>query len=214
MGCPGSGKSTSIRFKLAADEGTRRLVWDPGEDYGEFGRVTAKPAEVARAVLDAGASGSFKIVFRPSHDATLEGRQFAALCSLAYAAGNCLFVADELENVMLASWAPPEWRRLVRLGRKRGCRIVAASQVPAGIEKRFWDLATVIRSGKVQGDSAVVIARALMVSPHDVMALPLLDFIERGAAAPVIRWGRIEWRGGRPVQTLLREKSLLVPAPG
>lgn len=213
MGATGAGKSSSIRVKLAADDSPRRLVWDPGEDFSEFGTVTDSERTLARAVVAAGA-GPFRLVYRPSFDTAVSRWQFSRFCALAHAVGNVQVVADELEDVMEANWAPPGWAMLIRKGRKRGCRVIAASQRPAGIEKRIWSMATVIRSGRLNyADDAATVARVLMVDPRDVLRLEPLHFIQRSVYAPVIVWGRIEWRAGRPLEVKLHEKKLLPDLP-
>jgi len=213
MGASGSGKSSSIVAALQADKGSRRIIFDPGGDYAAFGDPVDDVRAALRVVVKAGA-GAFRLVFNPSFDAERARRQFSDLCELAYAAGDVLTVADELEGVMSPSWSPPGWALLVLRGRKRGVRIIGASQRPAGIEKRFWSLATVIRSGRLNyADDAATVARVLMVEPRDVLALADLDFIQRSVRRPVVQWGRIAWARGRPVESILREKNLLPDAP-
>jgi hypothetical protein len=212
MGATGSGKSTAICSKLAVDDGERRLIWNPGGDYDQYGTVTDSQREVYRMVTR---SRSWRVVFNPSFDQDQARAQFGWFCQVAFECGDCLVVADELEDVMTASWAPAGWRALIRKGRKRGCQIIAASQVPAGIEKRFWDQATVIRSGRLNGkDSADTVARVLMVPAAEVLALPELCFIQRSIARPVVTWGRIEWGRGGPREVVIREKNISPGAPG
>jgi len=117
--------------------------------------------------------------------------------------------------VTLASWAPPGWSALIRKGRKYGARIIAASQRPAGIEKKIWSMATVVQSGRLNElEDARTVARVLMVDPLEVIALPQLAWIRRSIYKPVIQRGRIEWRSGRPHDVLLSEKNLPVPGAG
>lgn len=210
MGATGAGKSSSICEALAADDSARRLIYDPGDDYGDFGQVVGELAPVHRAIMKGGA---FRFVYRPSINLATARAQFDALCQLAYYAGELLLVADELQDVMLPNWAPAWWSALVRKGRKRGVRIIAASQRPAGIEKGLWSMATVIRSGRLNHlDDARTVAYVLMVEPAEVMALPQLAWIQRSIYKPVIVRGRIEWRAGRPHSLILSERAL--PAPG
>lgn len=213
MGATGAGKSTAIRIKLAADRAPRRLIWDPAGDYSDCGQVVTDAKQFGALVLAASHAGPLRLVYRPPFDVEKERAHFGQFCTLAYAAGDVLVVADELASVMTATWAPAGWRRLVRLGRKRGCRIVAASQRPAGIEKDFWDMATVIRSGWVRGASADTMADALMVDRSEVMALAPLHFIQRSIYEPVIQWGRIEWRAGEPLEIPMQVKKLVPDAP-
>lgn len=208
MGASGSGKSSAVIELLHGDEGPRRVIYDPKGEYAAFGEVFSDLRLVSRAVVAAGA-GPFRIVFSPTFDMERARVEFGLLCELAHATGDVLLVADELEDVMLPNWAPAGWRMLIRRGRSRGCRILAASQVPAGIEKRFWDQATVIRSGRLNGyDSAVTVARVLMVEPAELVALAPMRWIQRSVYRPVIQRGRLEWRRGRPVSVVTSDNPL------
>jgi hypothetical protein len=207
MGATGAGKSSSICEALG-DDGARRLIgYDPGEDYGEYGQVVHELSVIHRAIVK-GAS-DFRFIYRPSINLVKARGQFDALCQLAYYAGELLLVADELQDVMLSNWAPPWWCALVRKGRKRGVRIIAASQRPAGIEKGLWSMATMIRSGRLNHlEDARTVGQVLMVEPAEVMALPQLHWIQRSIYKPAIVRGRIEWRQGRPHSVVMSEKSL------
>lgn len=214
MGATGAGKSSSICCALAQDQGPRRLIFDPGEDYGAFGTVTDSLASIHKQII--GAPGApFRFVYRPSINLAIARGQFDAFCQLAYIAADLLVVADELQDVTLPNWAPPWWSALVRKGRKRGVRIIAASQRPAGIEKGIWSMATLIQSGRLSdAEDARTVARVLMVDPWEVVGLPPLHWIRRSIYAPVILRGRVEWRTGRPHDRVLSKKNLPIPGPG
>ena len=213
MGATGSGKSSSIVELLENDDGPRRILYDPGRDYGRFGETVPDLKALARRVVAAG-RGPFSLVFNPTFDRDRDCREFGLLCELAWAAGNVMLAADELAGVMLPNWAPAGWLKLVSTGRKRGVRIVAASQRPAQVEKSFWDQATVVRCGRLNGlDSAATVARVLMVDPRELIALPPMHWIQRSIYKPIIVRGRIEWQGGHPHSVILSKKSLPGAAP-
>jgi len=212
MGATGAGKSASIFAALAADPAPRLMIWDFKGEYLKFGFECVTRKALFDRLAAAGA-GPFRLVFRPSFDVEVGRAQFNWFCKVAHAAGDVLVIADELHRVMLPNWSPAGWGLLVCLGRARGVRIIAASQRPAGIEKGFWDQATVIRSGRLNGDaSARTVAGVLLVPWAEIVALPPLYWIQRSIYKPVIRRGRIEWRSGWPRDVLLSEKNL--PAPG
>jgi len=214
MGATGAGKSSTITAALAADSGPRRLIYDPGEDFGAFGDVVHS----RQALFDqikAGAGKAFRVVFRPRLDLDLVALrgEFNWFCNVAVAVcrahGDTLIVVDELEDVVTATWAPPWWGQLIRKGRKLGARVVAASQRPAGIEKRIWSMATVVQSGRLNDiEDARTVARVLMVDPLEVVGLEPLHWIRRSIYKPVILRGRIEWRGGVPADADVVEKPL------
>jgi hypothetical protein len=216
MGATGAGKSSTICAALAADDGPRRLIYDPGEDYGAFGDICPSIQVVYDRVVRAGA-GPFRLVFRPPFDLVRARAEFNLFCLIAFRVcmerGDVLVVADELEDVTLASWAPPGWSQLIRKGRKHGARIIAASQRPAGIEKKIWSMATVVQSGRLNElEDARTVARVLMVDPLEVIALPQLSWIRRSIYKPAIVRGRIEWVGGRPREVIISEKPLPFPS--
>lgn len=212
MGATGSGKSTAVRLALDARPPARLLVWDLKGEYLHYGDECSSE-RVLYARVSASWSGSFRCVFRPSFDVNEGRRQFDWFCQLAYALARVHVVADELHRVMLPNWSPAGWNQLVSMGRSRGVSIIAASQRPAGIEKSFWDQATVIRSGRLNGAaSSRAIADVLMVPWQEVVALPPLAWIQRSIYEPVIVRGRIEWRSGRPVNVIESKKNL--PTPG
>ena len=212
MGATGAGKSSTICAALAADDGPRRLVYDPGEDYGSFGDVFTTRRALFDRVARAGA-GPFRVVFRPPFDLVRARFEFNWFCLLAFRVcverGDVLIVADELEDVTLPSWAPPGWAQLIRKGRKHGARVIAASQRPAGIEKRIWSMATVVQSGRLNDiEDARTVGRVLMVDPLEVMALPQLAFLRRSIYEPAIVSGRIEWKSGAPREVITGKRPL------
>lgn len=209
MGATGAGKSTAVRLHVAASSPRRLLVWDPKGEYRALGRQVGTVAGVSKLARAAGHHGPLAAVFRPSFDTKEARSQFDWFCRLAYALGDVQVVADELHQVMTSGWAPAGWNRLVSMGRERAARLIAASQRPADMAKVFWDQATVIRSGRLNGEaSARAVAGVLMVPWQEVVALPDLHFIQRSVRRPVIVWGRIEWTRGAPREVVIREKNL------
>jgi hypothetical protein len=157
-------------------------------------------------------AGPFLLVFNPKYDLAIARRDFSDLCELAFIAGDVLVVADEMQDVMLPNWSPAGWALLLRKGRKRGVRIIGASQRPAGIEKNIWSMATLIRSGRLNYmDDAQAVARVLMVDPYEIIALRPLHWLQRDISEPFILRGHIEFRGGQPVNVVDRKINL--PAP-
>jgi hypothetical protein len=209
LGATGSGKSSAIRAAVA-DAEPRLMVWDYKREYRRLGHVCeTRQAFYDRAV--AAWRGSFRLVFCPSFDVEAGRREFDWFCQLAYWLGDVLLVADELHRVMTASWSPMGWNLAVTLGRARGVRIIAASQRPAEIAKDFWDAATVVRTGRLNGEaSARAVAGVLLVHWREVVALPPLHWIQRSIYRPAIIRGRVVWRGGAPADEFISESPLPV----
>jgi hypothetical protein len=198
VGAPGSGKSSGICCALEANPPARLMIFDPGEDYTRFGVVFRDVRALVGHVLKAG-QGPCRAVFAPSLDQDRERKQFDLFCQIAFCAANITVIADELEDVVLPNWAPAGWRLLVRKGRKRGVRLIASSQRPAGLEKRIWSFAPIVRTGVLDDDEdAREVAKRVRVTPADVLALPSMHYIQWMRETRTIRRGHIEWRAGRP----------------
>lgn len=99
---------------------------------------------------------------------------------------------DELSEFTTAAEAPPEWRRLVKRGRKQGITILAAAQRPAEIDKTIWSNATLVRAGRLSfaADQAVV-AAALDVDVNEVRTLGALDYLQRDRNSGQLTRGRL-----------------------
>jgi hypothetical protein len=215
MGSSGAGKSATVCKALAGVSSCPRLmIYDPGEDYSQFGEVFSARQDFFNYLAKTGAA-TFRAVFRPLPELEEEvlRSEFNWFCRVAMAVcrghGETLIVVDELEDVVTASWAPPWWKQLIRKGRKIGARVIAASQRPAGIQKHFWSLATEIQSGRLNEiEDARTVARVLMVEPLEIVALEPLQWIRRSVYRPVIVRGHIEWRDGRPVDAGVTEKNI------
>lgn len=142
MGAPGTGKSKYIKDELA--KASRALVWDMEDEYETIPAVSL--AQLPAALHRAG-KGSVKLRFVPSADAAQRQLEFNIFCRTAMAVGNLLILAEELRFVTQPSKAPAGWAGVVLRGRKRGIRVIGASQRPASIDKDFLGNATLIRCG-------------------------------------------------------------------
>lgn len=183
VGSTGSGKSFWIKNQLRANPG-RLLIWDAMNEYADSG---------ARLFLGAGSNGMQPLVtyitenhrrefaarFVPdkSDDKKLAA-QFSLFCGLAYAAGRCVLVIEELSMLTRAGFAPARWRECVVTGRHVGLTIIGTTQRPALVDKTFFSNATVIRCGRLgsAGDKKAM-ADALDVPVADVRALMRLEWI-------------------------------------
>lgn len=208
MGATGEGKSTAVRLALAELRPSRLLVWDFKREYSALG-ASFEDRKKFYDRLMAARSGDFRLVWRPSFDLKEGREQFDWFCQLAYHVGDVQVVADELHTVMLSNWAPKGWRTLISAGRDRGCKVIAASQRPADIEKGLWDQATMIRSCRLNGEaSARCMSGVLMVPWSEIVTLPELHFVQRSMRGGVIQWGRIEWTRAKPREVILREENI------
>lgn len=142
MGASGTGKSHYIKAELA--KASRALVWDMEDEYETIPAVSL--AQLPSALHRAG-KGAVKLRFVPAADADQRQIEFNIFCRTAMAIGNLLILAEELRFVTQPSKAPAGWAGVVLRGRKRGIRVIGASQRPASIDKDFLSNATMIRCG-------------------------------------------------------------------
>lgn len=191
IGASGSGKGVSIKRRLRALQPARVLVWDPRDEYEGHGQRVATLRTLVQAWEKAGA-GPCRVRYVPGKNAILT-RDFAYCAELAFAAGNMVFLAEELSDVTTASRAPDDWRRLCTQGRHRAVHIIGAAQRPALIDKNFLGQATYIRCFTLRyHDDRRAMAKALDVDQAAIDALrteaddrrTVIHYIERDFRAP------------------------------
>lgn len=184
MGASGSGKSASIKQQIRRGKPKRLIVFDP---MGEYGNLAA-PAGSLQAVAASARGRAFAMSFRP--DAARAAAQFDLLCKIAYAAGDCWLVVDELALVTKPSWAPPGWADCSMRGRHRGMTVIGASQRPASIDKHFFGNATLIRTGRLNFAADIkTLANVLHVEGAEISKLQPLQFIERNMQTGAVQRG-------------------------
>lgn len=190
-GAPGSGKSYEIKRRLAARKPDRLLVIDPDGEYADAGVLHDALPDVVKATGYA----TFRTRFRPHFDRRQAERQFDVICRLVRwhadpqpgqarppHVGPLVFVVDELADYVGPSFrdAPESWQWIIRRGRKYGVSLYAASQRPAQIDKTLFDLASSIRTGRLNNaDSQRVVAAALDCDAGLVARLSGYQAIER-----------------------------------
>jgi hypothetical protein len=200
VGAPGTGKSSLIRIAMTTQQ-PRVMLFDPMREFGDFGQIPASLNALRKALADAGA-GSFALVYRPdTSDPQKLKERFGVFCKLAFAAGDVLVVVDEAADVTSPNRyeVPEGWSTLLRQGRHRSVRILAATQRPADIDKRLWTFATRIRTGRLNyGSDRAELANVLNVRPDDIAGLIERQWIERDMLTGATARGSIEWVKGRP----------------
>lgn len=192
LGASGSGKSLHIKKTIKRARPARLLVWDPQEEYGEFGELVTSTADLLAVLKEAGARGKVQRVFRPASLAATMVKQFDMFCQLAYHAGNLHLVCEELSDVTQPAWAPAGWSMVSRKGRHKGLKVWGCSQRPAAIDKHFFGNASTVRCGRLNFDADVkVMANVLGVGPQDIRNLQKLEWIERDMQSGIVTRGRI-----------------------
>jgi len=193
IGGSGTGKTTELIRYLRRERPVRLVVWDPEHEFTAWGYSTARWQDVR----ELSRAHQFAIVYHPPREREHAEKLFDLVCEITFERVNRLWieagrteaermtlVVDELADVVRAGYSPPQWAACVRLGRKRGLSILAASQRPAVIDKTFWSLATYVRGsalGYAEDQSAL--AKALGVPVQRVAMLRGYEAIERDSNA-------------------------------
>lgn len=204
IGASGSGKGVSINRRLAELQPSRLLIWDPRAEYGKHAREVRTLSALVADVKAAGAGG-FRIRYVPSGRVDL-AEAFGIVCRVAFAAGNLVFVAEELSDVTRPSWAPPAWRQINTQGRHQGLHVLGAAQRPALIDKTFLANCTKVRVFQLGYDDDMKAMAKEVRAPMDALAALVTTEQEGGADIRYLEYqrrtrdlmaGEIRIRGGR-----------------
>lgn len=208
VGAPGAGKSSQIIFERAARRAPREVIFDI---EGEASGVIVHRLAELKAALVAARKGPCSLVYRPgTDDPVLLRLRFGVCCELAFAAGNLLFIVDEVADVDSPNphEVVPAWATLLRRGRKRGLAVIAGTQRPADVNKKLWSFATRLRVGRLlYGEDRRLLASALNVEVSEVAALIDMQWIERDVLTGATTRGAMAWQRGRPVNVPRVEKK-------
>lgn len=175
IGASGSGKGVSINARLAELQPARLVIWDPRAEYAKQARPVSSLGVLVRDVKAAGAAGPVRVRFVPGASIKLADA-FDLVCKLVFAAGNMVFVAEELSDVTTASHAPPAWRRICTQGRHAGLHIMGAAQRPTLIDKTFLGNCTRVRCFQLGYDSDIqTMAKEVRAAPELLAGLVTRD---------------------------------------
>jgi hypothetical protein len=155
IGASGSGKGVSINRRLAELAPKRLVIWDPRNEYAKHAPATGSVVELVTLLAKAGNGRAIKVRFVPDGRMPL-AEAFAVICKAVFAAGNLVFVAEELSNVTKPSWAPPAWQMISSQGRHQGLHVLGAAQRPTMIDKDFLGNCTRVRVFMLGYDSDMV----------------------------------------------------------
>lgn len=198
IGASGSGKGVSINRRLRELQPQRLLVWDPRDEYGAHAHRFNNLQALVAAWRKAG-SGPIRARY-VCGSALPMAAAFGIVCTLAFEAGNLVFVAEELSDVTSASQAPPAWRRVMTQGRHRALHVIGAAQRPALIDKTFLGNCTAIRCFTLRyREDRRAMAAALDVDEGQVAELATVEsatatrigFIDRDFRTGVLRTDNI-----------------------
>ncbi|MBZ0105535.1 MAG: hypothetical protein K8H84_07870 [Sulfuricella denitrificans] len=191
MGASGSGKSTYIKRTLRKPKPARLMIWDPMQEYAEFGQVFDSMSLMVDMLGKTG-RGKFAVVFQPAANEKARAKQFDVFCGIAMALGNLTLVAEELKFVTKPGSAPIRWSAVTMTGRHKGLRVIGASQRPASIDKDFLGNCTTIRTGRLAyPEDMKAVAKAMQVQESEIAALKPLEWIEKNMATGQKKAGKL-----------------------
>jgi len=191
LGSSGSGKSHYVKGQIERQKPARLIVFDPEDEWGDFGTRTGRVQDVLGGFEAAGATGPCRTVFVPSPDPVTAVKQFDFICRVAFYAERCTFVVDELKSVTTPSRSPFGWGMLTGRGRKRGITIYGLSQRPASIDKDFLGNCNYVRTGRLNYRAdARAVADYVGATPDELMQLPDYAWIMRNASTGQVTRGK------------------------
>lgn len=202
IGGTGSGKGVSITARLAALRPKRLIIWDPRNEYAKLAKWTHRGnrdelAAIARQVRQLGA-GSMAVRFVYGAGPMDIDECFGMLCRIAFAAGDLVFLAEELSDVTKPSYAPAAWRQVITQGRHKGLHVIGAAQRPALIDKTFLGNATYLRCFTLRYEAdRRAMAAALDVPLSDVNALQTVETETETQQRTTINYIERDFRSGQ-----------------
>jgi len=181
MAASGTGKGVWVKVQLRELNPSRLVIWDFKDEYGEFAKMATTLGHVLAAMRKAGPDGPLRIRYRPrSFGDKAMRREFETLCSLVQAWGKCTFLAEELSNVTMPSWAPPAWRMMSSGGRHELIHIIGVSQNPASIDKMFLSNCTLIHVGPLHEEAhRNAVEKSMDVQPGSLADLVKFQWVEK-----------------------------------
>lgn len=193
IGASGSGKTTFVMREVKRIKSKRLMVWDTkGEFAAEgHGQAVSTMAEVVAILKKAGASGAFKICYKPRGGKLIK-EEFSLFCFLAFAAKNLVFIGEELSEVTSPSHAPPGWRKITTQGRTEGLIIYGLSQFPAQIDKNFFGNCSRVRTGRLNFEDHIKTMKKIMGTDYDtILNLKIGEYIERDMTNGTVTRGNL-----------------------
>jgi ABC-type dipeptide/oligopeptide/nickel transport system ATPase component len=219
IGASGSGKSRWLKDGLRRMQPARLLIWDPQDEYGEFGEVVTDTRDLVERMGEMATDEGFRIVYRPGDDMSTYKWKFELFCNIAYQIPRLCLVVEEVADVTSASYAPPAWSRLSRKGRHRAMTMFAVTQRPAVIDKTFLGNCTLIHCCRLNDKNDIAVMSATLGVSADTMrdlvadpAANVFQYIERDMLTGKTAAGQLDSRGSNAAPANVRNVRSL-PEP-
>lgn len=184
--CGGSGTGKSAYVKRKIKDAKRLLVWDMTGEYAREG--LALPVTSCTHLIErvaAAGNGGFRIALQPR---AASAEYFNFFCEVAYAAGRCVVVVEELADVTTPGKAPTGWGIVVRRGRHRGLTVYGITQRPSESDKTIMGNATLTHVCKMKrAQDRAYMAKETGAPVEMLDALKPLEWIEADEAGKITR---------------------------
>lgn len=192
FGRRGVGKSTLAR-EIARHQ-ARLLVWDYIGEYGPLAfRAEGNLQDLSAYLNQSRGQRFFAARYIPRVG---DVEEFEAFCRTAYACRDTVIVVEEVAAVCSASYLPPNFGKIVRMGRHRGLGLLWCTQRLNEVSRTLTSLTDVW-------------AGFSLSEPADLMALA--QRCGREYAEHVAKLPRFEWLGYNvDDQTTFTEKTRLL----
>jgi hypothetical protein len=198
IGASGTGKGLWVKQQLRSLKPARFIAWDFKDEYGDFAPAVRSLEAIRQAMLKA-KSGPLAVRYVPSGagEKALR-REFEILCSMVYAFGHCIFVAEELANVTTPGWAPAAWRKMTTSGRHEAVHIIGCTQNPALVDKTFLGNCTLVHVCALrEHPHRAYVAKSIDAPLQDVTDLQKFEYLERDYDTGTLQKGRVKVPTGR-----------------
>ncbi|MBB5190676.1 hypothetical protein HNQ50_001398 [Silvimonas terrae] len=180
LGASGSGKTTYVMQQLRQDKPDRLLIWDTKGEFSQEG-YAAPVRSISELVAAVRKSEKWKLALIPYGTPNERRKLFDMFAALAFAAGRCTVVAEEISGVAVGGKInAPGWQDIINRGRTYGLTVYALSQRPALMDKETLGNASVIRCGRLAWKAdAKIMADCLFIPQDALLQLHDLEFYER-----------------------------------
>ncbi|MDP1978038.1 hypothetical protein [Undibacterium sp.] len=171
----GHGKGLLMKAALDKLKPKRIIILDKKDENGKYAELVPSLTELAKQTF----KKEFRVRYRlRAMDRKGRREEFEMLCRIASAAGNCVYMVEELGTYTTPSYAPEAWADCCNDGRHDGLHIIAASQFPAQLDKSFMSNCTEMWCGYLgEEPHRVVMAKKMDIPPDQIKALRQFHFL-------------------------------------
>jgi len=188
MGKSGSGKSYWMMSHPMVKSAKRVVIWDPYQthDVKYFSNLQAFAKEIRGSVQG---KKSFRIGL--SVNPNKENFEYFCRCVWALADGNfgTVVLVEELADVSRSGGASGTWGNIIRVGRKYGLIIMAATQRPQDIDKTLFTQVAKMWCGYISNYDQPYVERNMGVEPGVISKIKKESYCHVLSDGDQYEWG-------------------------